>query len=87
MENCVKHVVAQRTEGASIQVTGSTQDGQLLLEVVDDGPGFSLADVSPEHGLGNLVARLQLLFEDRGLLDVTHNGGRTTARISLPAES
>ncbi len=87
VENSVKHVVAQRTEGASIQVIGSTQDGQLLLEVVDDGPGFSLADVSPEHGLGNLVARLQLLFEDRGQLDVTRNGGRTTARISLPAES
>jgi two-component system, LytTR family, sensor histidine kinase AlgZ len=87
VENSVKHVVARRTEGASIQVAGSTRDGQLHLEVVDDGPGFSLAAVSPEHGLGNLVARLQLLFEDRGHLDVTRDGAKTVARLSLPAES
>jgi two-component system, LytTR family, sensor histidine kinase AlgZ len=87
VENSLKHVVAQRTEGASIQITGSTQNGQLRLEVVDDGPGFSLAAVSPEHGLGNLVARLQLLFEDRGHLDVTREGAKTVARLTLPAET
>jgi two-component system, LytTR family, sensor histidine kinase AlgZ len=87
VENSVKHVVAQRTEGASIHLNGSTQDGQLRLEVIDDGPGFSLAAISPDHGLGNLVARLQLLFEDRGQLDVTREGAKTVARLSLPAES
>jgi sensor histidine kinase YesM len=87
VENSVKHVVAQRTEGASIQIIGSTRNGQLRLEVVDDGPGFSLAAVSPEHGLGNLVARLQFLFEDRGQLDVTRDGNKTVASISLPEES
>ncbi len=87
VENSVKHVVAQRIEGASIQITGLIENGQLRLEVVDDGPGFSLAAVSPEHGLGNLVARLQLLFEDRGHLDVTREGTKTVARLSLPAES
>jgi sensor histidine kinase YesM len=87
VENSVKHVVAQRIEGASIQVVASTQDSKLCLEVIDDGPGFSLAAVSPEHGLGNLVARLQLLFEDRGQLDVTREGNKTVARISLPAQA
>ena len=87
VENSVKHVVAQRTEGASIQVTGSVLDGSLRLEVIDDGPGFSLAAISPEHGLGNLAARLQFLFEDRGRLDVTRDGAKTIARISLPVES
>jgi sensor histidine kinase YesM len=87
VENSVKHVVAQRSEGAKIQITGSAEAGQLQLEVIDDGPGFSLADISPEHGLGNLSARLQLLFDSRGQLDVTRVDERTVARISFPAES
>jgi signal transduction histidine kinase len=59
----------------------------MQLEVIDDGPGFSLGSISPEHGLGNLSARLQLLFDDAGRLDVTRENGKTIARISFPAES
>jgi signal transduction histidine kinase len=59
----------------------------MQLEVIDDGPGFSLGFISPEHGLGNLSARLQLLFAEAGQLDVTRENGRTIARISFPAES
>jgi signal transduction histidine kinase len=83
----VKHVAAQRSEGAAIQIAGSRMKGRMQLDVIDDGPGFSLGSISPEHGLGNLSARLQLLFEDAGRLDVTRENGKTIARISFPAES
>ena len=76
---------AQRRRQRS-QVAASTADGRVHLEVVDDGPGFSLASISPEHGLGNLSARLQLLFGDAGQLDVARENGKTVARISFPAE-
>jgi sensor histidine kinase YesM len=87
VENSVKHVAAQRSEGAAIQIAGSRMNGRMQLEVIDDGPGFSLGSISPEHGLGNLSARLQLLFDDAGQLDVTRENGKTVARISFPAES
>jgi two-component system, LytTR family, sensor histidine kinase AlgZ len=86
VENSVKHVASQRSEGATIEVSGSTANGRVHLEVVDNGPGFSLASISPEHGLGNLSARLQLLFSDKGQLDVTREHEKTVARISFPAE-
>ena len=86
-ENSVKHVVAQRSQGATIHIAGSMQDGQVRLEVVDDGSGFSLASISPDHGLGNLSARLQLLFGDRGQLDVIRRDEKTVASISFPVES
>jgi sensor histidine kinase YesM len=86
-ENSVKHVAAQRVEGASIEVRGRMEAGRIILEVIDDGPGFSLGAVTPEHGLGNLVARLELLFGDKGQLDVLREQERTIARISFPAES
>ena len=85
VENSVKHVAAQRMEGASIEVAGSMEAGRIRLEVIDDGPGFSLDAVTPEHGLGNLLARLDLLFGGQGRLDVIRERERTFVRISFPA--
>ena len=87
VENSVKHVAAQRSEGATIRIAGLRANGRMQLDVTDDGPGFSLGSISPEHGLGNLSARLQLLFAEAGQLDVTRENGKTVARISFPAES
>jgi LytS/YehU family sensor histidine kinase len=87
VENSVKHVASQRSEGATIQIAGSKANGRIQLDVIDDGPGFSLGSISSEHGLGNLSARLQLLFDEAGQLDVLRENGKTIARISFPAES
>lgn len=87
VENAVKHVAAQRVEGASIEVAGSMEADRIRLDVIDDGPGFSLGAVTPEHGLGNLLARLELLFGGEGRLDVIREQERTIVRISFPAEA
>jgi sensor histidine kinase YesM len=87
VENSVKHVAVQRMEGASIQITGRVEAGKAHLEVVDDGPGFSLDATGPEHGLGNLAARLELLFGASAYLTVVRENEKTVVRISFPAES
>lgn len=87
VENSVKHVAAQRSQGATIQIVGVKENDRIHLSVIDDGEGFSLASISPEHGLGNLSARLQLLFDDAGQLDVTRENEKTVARLSFPAEA
>ena len=84
-ENSVKHVVSQRAQGAIIRVTGSNNSGRIRLEIIDDGPGFSLDAITPEHGLGNLIARLDLLFGGAGQLDVSRAGGKTTVSLAFPA--
>jgi len=86
VENCVRHVAAQRTQGAVIQISAAVADGRICLEVADDGPGFSLDAMSPEHGLGNLAARLALLFGDAGRLEVRHEDGKCKVRVSFPME-
>jgi LytS/YehU family sensor histidine kinase len=85
VENTVKHVVSQRTQGAAIQILGSRDGGKIRLEVSDDGPGFSLDAITPEHGLGNLIARLELLFGADGQLEVARADEKTAVRISFPA--
>jgi LytS/YehU family sensor histidine kinase len=85
VENSVKHVVSQRAEGATIQLIGTAGAGCIRLEVIDDGPGFSLNAITPEHGLGNLVARLELLYGGAGQLEVVRENEKTTVRLSFPA--
>ena len=85
-ENAVKHVAAQRPGGASIRISGWSENARAVLEVIDDGPGFCLDAITPEHGLGNLVARLEILFGDRGKLDVARKNEKTVVRLSFPVE-
>lgn len=85
VENSVKHVVAQRAQGAEITITGSRDSHRVCLEVLDNGPGFSLDDLTPEHGLGNLVTRLELLYGAAGQLEVSRENGKTAVRLSFPA--
>ncbi|WP_420237485.1 sensor histidine kinase [Telmatobacter bradus] len=91
VENAIKHVVAQRQEGASITIRGALQEDVLYgesvyLEVCDDGPGFSLDSIQPEHGLGNLVSRLKLLYGSAGELRVERQDGRTVVALLFPAK-
>jgi LytS/YehU family sensor histidine kinase len=86
VENSVKHVVAQRTQPASIVVRGARQNGVLELAVTDDGPSFSLSDIPPDHGLGNLIGRLELLFGEAAQLNVRRIQEFTVVSISVPAK-
>jgi signal transduction histidine kinase len=80
----VKHVVSQRAQGADIRIAGRLENGQARLEVIDDGPGFGLESISSDHGLGNLIARLQLLFTERGKLTVTRRDNLTVVGLEFP---
>jgi two-component system sensor histidine kinase AlgZ len=85
VENSVKHVVSQRAQGATIQLRGAADAGRICLEVIDDGPGFLLDAIAPEHGLGNLVARLELLYSGAGRLEVIRENEKTIVRLTFPA--
>ncbi len=84
VENSVKHVVSQRPQGATMQITGSMGAGRIRLQVTDDGPGFKLDAITPEHGLGNLIGRLELLFGSEGQLEVTRADDKTSVCFSFP---
>ena len=84
VENSVKHVVSKRAQGAVIQVNGLSNSSRIRLEVTDDGSGFALEAITPEHGLGNLIARLDLLFGSAGQLDVSCANQRTTVSLTFP---
>jgi two-component system sensor histidine kinase AlgZ len=87
VENSIKHVVSQRAGGATIRVVVSSEEDRVRLQVIDDGPGFSLQSITPGHGLGNLVSRLELLFGEQGQLSVARRDETTVVTLLFPLHS
>jgi signal transduction histidine kinase len=70
VENSVKHAVGSRFEGAEIRVMAFERDGSVIVEVSDNGPGFTEQAILPGHGLDNLQQRLAALFGPGAKLEI-----------------
>lgn len=84
VENAVKYGITPQKTGGELLVRAFAQNGDLHIEVADNGPGFELADVPAGHGLDNLVGRLDAIFGDRARLNVTRHEGRCVVQMILP---
>lgn len=68
IENCVKHALAKRIDGGSIEINARVVGLQLEIAVCDDGPGLAGngngSDNGNGHGVGlaNTRERLRVLF-------------------------
>ncbi|WP_109489435.1 sensor histidine kinase [Occallatibacter savannae] len=85
VENSIKHVAAQCTAPVAITISAAQRERSCELTVTDDGPGFSLADISPDHGLANLIGRLELLYGDSAQLTVAGVDSLSVVTIRIPA--
>jgi two-component system, LytTR family, sensor kinase len=83
VENAVKHGIARRVDGGEILISATRQNGQLFLNVANDGPGFS-SDWESKKGIGleNVKERLRSLYGEAAGLSVS-NGDRAGATVSL----
>lgn len=83
VENAVRHAVAVRSEPTSIEVSARREGDDLVLEVVDDGPGPGR--LREGVGIGNTRERLQTQFGDRASLVIEPAAPRgTRATVRLP---
>jgi signal transduction histidine kinase len=84
VENAVRHGVAKRSEPGFIEITARESDGQLVVTVRDNGPGYS-PESTAGVGLANTRARLETLFADASQLQVRDApDGGTIATLTLP---
>jgi len=83
-ENSVKYAVSARRQGATIRISARAEDGNLRLEVCDDGPGFQVVELPSGHGLNNLQERLAVVFGEKSKLDIASTSEGTSVRIVMP---
>jgi two-component system, LytTR family, sensor kinase len=85
VENAIRHGLSRHVESGRIEVAARPEAGRVVLTVRDDGRGLSRADRPEGIGLGNTRARLEALFGDAFLLDMTQpdNGG-VQVSVSFP---
>jgi two-component system LytT family sensor kinase len=88
VENAVRHSIAPRSSGGCVEIRARRENGRLLIEVIDDGPGFSASGVREGVGLANTRARLEQLYGDRQSMElVTAPGGGFRVALSIPARA
>jgi LytS/YehU family sensor histidine kinase len=84
VENSIKHAIAPRPRGGRIRVDARAIDGQLLVNVWDDGPGFTTDAIRPGHGLETVQGRLAARFGAAGRLSVQRRDGGTAVTLAIP---
>ena len=72
VENAIKHGLEPKIDGGDIRIRGIEKDGNLRLEVVDTGIGFS-GERAFGVGLANIRQRLTTLYGNRGHLILEEN--------------
>jgi len=84
-------------EGGTVRLRTRSEDGRVIVEVEDDGPGiepaveerifdafFTTKPPGQGTGLGLHLAREIVVRDHRGTLELASRPGRTVFRVSLP---
>ncbi|HEX2835617.1 MAG TPA: histidine kinase [Thermoanaerobaculia bacterium] len=86
LENSLRHVVARRAEGGTVELRVKREEGRLLLRVVDDGPGFDPATTKLGVGITNTLARLEQLYRGAAAATFEKTVEGFVVAIDLPAK-
>lgn len=82
VENAVRHSIATRAEGGTIEISARTSGSELLLRVWDDGGNGLAATQDGSHfGLSALRERLHAVYGDAARLNVASD--RTGFEVSF----
>lgn len=88
VENAIVHGIAGKNGPGKVEIAGAVRDGNLFLEVKDDGPGFkTLGNQRMKEGIGlsNTRERLTKMYGSRcQLLLRSDPGTGTCVQIVLP---
>lgn len=82
VENAVRHGVTRNANGGTVTIR-ARREQRLVLEVIDDGPGFS-DDAEERIGVGATRSRLASLYGDEHRFTIETASPGTRVRMELP---
>jgi sensor histidine kinase YesM len=88
-ENSIKYAIAANENGGTIKLKATVQEGELLIELTDTGPG-TVSNKTPSRtgrrvGLHNTLQRLKTLYNDAYMFDINlHPSGGLQINIRIP---
>lgn len=87
VENSIRHAVDERGY-VTIDIRSNRENGSLVLEVIDDGPGIAaekIALLGDGIGLSNTAQRLRQIYGEAHTFALTNTEGRgLVVRVSVP---
>ncbi len=87
VENALRHGLAKRVTATLLKIEARREGDDVVLSVIDDGPGpgGTAAEPSEGVGLGNTRERLATLYGTRARLELTRTPeGGAAATVRLP---
>jgi len=88
-ENSIKYAIAANEKGGTITLRARVEEGELLMELTDSGPGATGNGPPPRKGrrvgLHNTLQRLKTLYNDAYTFDINlHPSGGLQINIRFP---
>jgi two-component sensor histidine kinase len=92
VENAIKYAVAKRVEGGLLRIEAQHEGEQLVLRVIDDGPGCSALEngqLPPGKGVGlrNTRERLAVLYGDSSGFTIRNRERGIEVTLRMPFET
>jgi LytS/YehU family sensor histidine kinase len=83
VENAVKHGITKKAKGGTVKICTYEEDGNYIVEIIDDGMGFDAENVEMHVGLQNVRSRIAAMC--RGALTIKSTVGiGTRVRLEIP---
>ena len=89
VENSIKHGLSQKVGHGTVTIRTAILDGNLAIEIIDDGVGLAgeRFELSGGRGIGirNVNERLRVIYGSEFQMKLEHvPGDGTVARIQIP---
>ncbi len=84
VENCIKHGISKVLHPGIVKIEGFSEDGYLVVTVIDNGPGIDLTRIYKSTGLSNTIKRFENIYGIKNLLYFENTGDGTLVKVKVP---
>jgi len=86
VENAIKHGVSTIRKGGTLRIVGMLKGDELHITIFNDGKYNPKPSEVEGIGLKNSIKRLEILYGDRGSIQISNVGNRVETRVIIPKE-